>query len=292
GADRLEDARLLLTEHDYAAAEVRARQVVQQPDGTDPALALRVVADALAADGQVDPALRVLRDIVDRYPNSEATPDALFRSGAILWNRDRDTEAFQAYDEFVRRYPQRDQAAEALYAIGRIREHGGHGTAAVDAYAELVRRYPENKIAGEARWRIGWIHYRARAWPAASAAFADLASRAASSRERMQAIYWQARALDEGGGAETAQALYRQIVRQERDDYYALWAGQHLGARGGLNVNHDAGADADPAPVALGAPPINEPFHLGRWNELKAAGVYSLARGELAAVERDHRDDP
>jgi peptidoglycan lytic transglycosylase len=296
-ADRLDEARLLLAEHDYAAAEALARQVVQQPDGTDPADALRVVADAVSASGRTEAGLRVLRDLVDHYPNSAAAPDALLRLGAVLWNRDQDEDALRIYQEFVRRYPQQAQAAEALYAIGRIRERAGRSQAAIDAYAELVRRHPESKTAAEARWRIGWIHYGARDWSPAAAAFEQLATRAPGSRDRTQALYWQARALEQGGRRDPARTRYQQIVEESPNDYYALWAEQRLraaAALGSLGLDQDGTAARThdpPASVTSDPPPATDPFHFTRWDELKAAGVYSLARGELAAVERNHSDD-
>jgi len=294
GADRLEEGRLLIAEHDYTAAETIARQTVQLPEGVDPAEALRLDADALYGLGNVDGALARLRVLADHYPHSPAAPAALFRLASIRWNRDDDTGALQAFEEFRRRYPRDRRASETLYAIGRIHERASRSRAAIASYAELARRYPRNKLAGEAQWRIGWIHYVARNWIPATTAFAQLAGRTRS--QRGAAEYWEARSFEHAGQTVRARALYQQIIDREPTDYYAAWAEQRLAGTSNpppLGAGADlAVADAPPSPIDAGPPPATERFHLQRSDELRAAGVASLARGELAAVDRSHRHDP
>ena len=125
-----------------------------------------------------------------------------------------------------------------------------------------------------------------------------LAAETMSSRLRNEATYWQARALERAGRVEAARRLYRDIIDRDPADYYAMWAERRLGlASGALSP-----WQIEPvAPVALaevgGGLPVLQPaasvdaFHFSRWGELKAAGVYGLAREELAAIERGHRED-
>ncbi len=71
---------------------------------------------------------------------------------------------------------------------------------------------------------------------------------------------------------------------------YAMWAERRLGSTSDLRV---AGSDVvTPEPVTPGPAPTADSFYVDRWQELKAAGVYGLARGVLAAIERSQRDDP
>ena len=145
GADLLDEARLLLAEHDYAAAHRAAQELLQQPE-VDPAEALRVEADALYGRGDVEAALATLRTLVDRYPTSTAAPAALFRLASVLWNRDRDDAALTAFEEFERRYSDDERAADALYAIGRIhRERRTQRLGARAASRALARRYPRSR---------------------------------------------------------------------------------------------------------------------------------------------------
>ena len=298
GPDLLDEARLLLAEHDYAAAYSSAEELLQRPE-VDRSEALRVEADALYGRGDVTAALTSLRTLVDRYPSSSATPAALFRLAYVLWNRDRDDEALDAFEQFRRRYPSNGDAAEALYAIGRIYESAERTDAALSSFGALARRYPQSRVADDARWRIGWILYRARQWPAAVDAFARFATETTSPRSRNEATYWQARAQQRTGNGEQAQRLYRDLIDRDPADYYAMWAERRLGlASGALSpwqappiTTRAAHADAGSGLPALQPAAAVDAFHFSRWGELKAAGVYSLAREELAAIERGHRND-
>lgn len=298
GPDLLDESHLLLAEHDYAAAYSSAEELLQRP-GVDRAEALRVEADALYGRGDVTAALTTLRTLVDRYPSSPAAPAALFRLASVLWNRDRDEAALDAFEQFQRRYPSNRDAAEALYAIGRIHESAERSDAALSSFGALARRYPQSRVADEARWRIGWILYRARQWHAAVDAFSRFATETTSPRSRNQATYWQARAQQRTGHDEEAQRLYRDLIDRDPADYYAMWAERRLGlASGALSpwqtlpiATRAAHADAGSNLPALQPAAAVDAFHFNRWGELKAAGVYSLAREELAAIERGHRDD-
>jgi soluble lytic murein transglycosylase len=287
GAARLEEARLLLAEHDYAAAQSAAAEILDRLEGVDPADAVRVQADALYGEGKVEAALSALWRITDRYPDSPAAPEAWFRMATILWNRDRDAVALQAYEQLRRLYPYGPHTAEALYASGRIHEKAGDADAAMQIYGELVRRFPGTRLSAEAAWRIGWIHYLAHDWSAADATFARLAER---TTERDAAAYWQARALGHAGRSATAQAVYRTILQRDPNGYYAMWAQRRL--RGDLDSPLLTPTSVvAPEPPQPGQAPFTDPFHLPRWEELRATGVVTLAHGELAAIEREHPDD-
>jgi soluble lytic murein transglycosylase len=284
GNDRLREARLLMVERDYGAAEGLAGKLRDQPRDFDPAVVMRLLADAQYGLGNLEPALKTLWAIAERYPNSPEAPQALFRMAGILWNRDRDSAARRLFEDFRKRYPRHEKAAEALYAIGRIEQKAGHVDTAIAAYQELARGYPRAKEAAEARWRIGWIHYRNDRWGAAASAFAQ-------ARGGASATYWQARALEHAGQRATARQLFRRIVADEPDGYYGLWAQRRLDAvAGALRLNGHAPESAPLLIVDAGS--FDESFHRPRAEELKAAGQLTLARGELAAIERAYGQDP
>ena len=297
GAALLDEARLLLTEHDYAAAQTAVQSLLEQRE-VDPAAALRIAADALYGQGEVEAALTSLRQLVDRYPHSAAAPGALFRLGSVLWNRDRDTATWEAFEEFERNYADDAHAPDALYAIGRIHENSGDQHAALESFTRLTERYPRSTVADEARWHLGWIRYRAGEWAAAASAFARFASQTASTRLRNEARYWQARALERAGEGGAAQALYRDLIADTPADYYSMWAERRLGLSSGTLAPMRVEPAAAHMSTAIGADLVDlqsegnvDAFHVTRWAELKAAGTYSLAREELAAIERGLGDD-
>jgi len=288
GPALLDEARLFLAEKDYAAAKAAAQELSRPPGaGVDPTQVLRVVADALLGLGETERALAALRELAQGYPDSAAAPEAWCRRGTILWNRDRDAEALQAFEE-CRRYPQDEHAVDALYAIGRIHQQAGRTTAAIAAYRELADRYPSSKLAGEAQWRIGWIQYQAGSWTTAAATFAQLSDK---EQLRDEAAYWQGRALERAGRSVAARQLYHTIIERSPGGYYAMWAQRRLGAAATPPLLHTAPTLAPPAQPAAAAPPVADAFHLVRADELKAAGVNTLSRQELAAVEREYDHD-
>jgi len=288
GPALLDETHLLLAEKDYAAAKAAAQELSQPPaSGIEPTQVLRIMADALLGLGETERALVVLRELAERYPDSPAAPEAWCRRGTILWNRDRDAEALEAFEE-CRRYPQYEGAADALYAIGRIHQQAGRTTEAIAAYHELASRYPSTKLAGEAQWRIGWIQYQAGSWTTAATTFGDLVD---DEQLRDAATYWEGRALQRAGRSAAAQQHYSSLVERSPSGYYAMWAQRRLGEASATSLLHNAPTVAPPAPPAAAAPQVPNTFHLGRADELKAAGVNSLARQELAATEREYDSD-
>ena len=284
----LDEARLLLAEKDYANAKAAAQELSQpHAIGIEPTQVLRIMADALLGLGQTERALAVLRELAERYPDSSAAPEAWCRRGTILWNRDRDAEALQAFEE-CRRYPQYEGTADALYAIGRIHQQAGRTTEAIAAYRELAERYPSSKLAGEAQWRIGWIQYQAGSWTTAATTFEQLTD---NERLRDEAAYWQGRALERAGRSAAARQLYRNLVQRSPGGYYAMWAQRRLGEASAPTLLHNAPTLTPPAPPVAAAPQVPDTFHLVRADELKAAGVNTLARHELAATEREYEND-
>ncbi|MFN8627299.1 MAG: transglycosylase SLT domain-containing protein [Candidatus Binatia bacterium] len=297
GAALLSEAKLLLAEHDYRAAEHAAEELLVHPEGVELAAVWRVQADAAYGRGEVDASLAQLRALVDRYPSSEEAPGALLRLASVRWNRDQDDAALTAFAEFQRRYPEDHRIGEAIYATGRIHQSAGRDDRALDSFAALVMRYPGSKFADDARWRIGWIRYVSADWPAAADAFARLARVSTSAQVRSGARYWEARALERDGHVAAARDRYEQLLTTEPTDYYAMWAERRMAASAapllapdGASKTTAALADTAAAAMAVGPPPIDT-FHFGRWEELKAAGVFTLARDELKAVEHERADD-
>jgi soluble lytic murein transglycosylase len=288
GTDRLEEARLLLAEHEYVAAEAAALRLLQHPDGVDAAEATRVYADALYGQGRLEDAFTALWDLAEQFRGSPAAPAALFRLSSILWNRDRDAAALRIFNELLQRYPHDTRAPEALYAVGRIHQQAGRTAAAITAYADLAKSYPNSTLAPEAQWRIGWLHYRAGNWLAAAAVFAPLSRDGTSQRDA--AAYWQARALERAWRPGAARQLYHRLTARAPDGYYALWAAHRLRGSPPTPLLSRRGAPLPPAPADGPPPPAADPFHLGRAAELRQTGLNELARAELAAVERAHDD--
>ncbi|MBI3784043.1 MAG: transglycosylase SLT domain-containing protein [Deltaproteobacteria bacterium] len=284
GDDRLHELRSLIAEHDYEEAERLANDLRDKPGSNDPALILRLLGEAEYGGGRLEPALKTLWTVADRYPQSLEAPEALSRLGTILWNRDRDVAARRIFADFMSRYSQHDKAADVQYALARIDQRAGRPQDAIDEYTTLAARYPSSKLAAEARWRIGWIHYRNDRWRAAAAAFARASDSGTSS------TYWQARSLENAGARNEARRLYRSILATESDGYYALWAQRRVDEKSGP-LRLGATAPDEVPPLAIDPGSFSDPFHAPRAGELRALGELTLARRELAAIEAAYTDD-
>ncbi len=286
GAALERELRLLLRESDWMAAIALADQLIARTAPADRPALLRLRADAEQGAGQLDAALATLLEVAQRYPDSAAAPEALYRRASLLWNRDRDAEAQQGFAEHRRRYPRDARAAEVVYAIARIDQAAGRDEAAAADFRALAQEYPQAAQAREARWRLGWIRYQQQRWLDAATAF-EHAAQALPDSQAGEGRYWQARSLEHSGNRDAGRVLYQRILTDEPTSYYAHWAERRLGqaSAGAGRILRPEQLDAiDEPPVAV------DRYHLVRARELQAAGLRPLARGELQAFERDSGD--
>lgn len=287
-SEREDELRLLLRERAHAQAVETANELITTaPDAARPEL-LSLRASAEQGLGDWNKAVSTLREVVERHPGSTQAPDCFYRFARLLWNHDRNTEAEQAFREFLRRYPKDRNNAEALYAVARIEQSSGRTEQAIATYGKLARKYPRGRLAYEARWRVGWIRYQQERWRAAADEFRRLTS-AEGDRKSADALYWQARALENGGNATAAATLYRQILNDRSGSYYADLAEQRLGVRNAPVVPFDADR-----PLRIAEPPqsATERYHLVRARELQEIGLNALAVKELRAFEHENIRDP
>lgn len=285
GPELSRELTLLMAEGDYPAAIDTARAVLAATPPGQQAPVLRQLAEAQRGADRLDDAVATLRTLVRQAPQSDAAAEAQYRLAALLWNRDRNREARREFEAYLAAYRGRARSAEVLYALARIAQGEGNDAAAIAGYRRLIDAHPGSLQAREARWRIGWIDYRAGNWRDAARAFAA-AAQGRGAAAAPDAVYWQARSLERAGDRGAATALYRQLLAQAPDSYYADWADHRLGA------TRRGGAVAPPRTPQLGAPPPgSDPYHWIRARELVAGNLRPLARRELQQFERDHRAD-
>ena len=175
--------------------------------------------------GREDEALETLRRLVRLYPGSDDVAEALLIIGNSLWNRDRDSEAIEAYQKLIKSFGTKAGAADkAWYFLGRIHEQNRDYPQAIEAYENLVRNFPKSSFATESRWRIGWGFYQQGKFQEAGQRFKDGLSKVDEPSDRHQFLYWQARSAEKAQDAETARTLYRAIITDSYYSYYTWWA--------------------------------------------------------------------
>jgi len=225
----LEEARLLLREGDAASAEDLLRAALDSPrrHSIQPEL-LSAMATAQYDQEQITEAERSLQELLTRYPAHELAPPALMTLARRRWNRDDDALALQRFQSFVKRYPRHARVGEALLAVARIHQAAERLDAARATYQQIIRRFSRSEEARDARWRLAWLTYVHGDREAASRAFARLARTSGEASERERAQYWHARATSEVNGATAAQPLFRALIEEFPDGYYAIWAERSL----------------------------------------------------------------
>jgi soluble lytic murein transglycosylase len=270
-----EEISLLLSEGDAARALELSRLAEHRfPADRDAPELLWLEATALSRIGERAAAEQALEHLRAAYPRHPVAPRALFRLGSLAWNRDDDEKALRAFGLYVRQYPTGPQAAEAIYAGARIHQEARRYPLAAREFARLVRLYPKSSLASEARFRVGWCEYRAGNSGRAAAIFADVAR--GGGAEAAGSLYWQARASGD-------EAVYRRLLRDYPESYYAELAEARLGQSPGSALSGRISAATD-GPASPATCPVADP-HLTKFDELRTMSLDALARGELAAYQ-------
>jgi len=91
--------------------------------------------------------IRVLQQLVNRYPKSDYADDALYEIGRVRLTMEQEREAAEAYEQLLERYPRsnkvRSASLERAMAYRNIRDYEH----AIEAYKHTIERYPASQEA-------------------------------------------------------------------------------------------------------------------------------------------------
>jgi soluble lytic murein transglycosylase len=276
------EAELLFREREYQAAERTYRRLLASV--SDEALRprwLMGLANALSALRKRDEEVPILNVLVNKYPKSPFTPEAVFRLGMLHWNQDDNLKALEHFSQLKRRFPQNPLNEAAAIATARIYQSLNKIEEAIGLYDRFAITFPASPLREEAQWRLAWIHYTQGAYNRAYAAFNKLASDKHAGRYRIAALYWKARTSEKIAEVGEAKQLYLELLQSDHDGYYAGLAAKRLGAMGETREPQKVpSSDAEIAP-RFG---IEVSFHLARARELGELAMKDLALGELDEI--------
>lgn len=226
-AERLSEGELRLAEGDAEGALAQAAHALEHAsDAGDRRRARWLEARARRALGNPEAAEAIALALAGEGDPVHG-PKALAAVARWKWNRDDDRGAAGLYGELLQRWPDSEETADALYALGRIRQEGGDHEGAFAAYTTLAERFPLLRVADEARWRAGWVRYLAGDAADAARIFAALAIDC-DRRTRVAAEYWEARALERLAAPEAGPKL-RHVAERHATTYYGALARARLG---------------------------------------------------------------
>jgi TolA-binding protein len=104
---------------------------------------------------------RVLREVIEDYPNPKYTPRVSFLLGQFAQELKQYGEAVQAYQTIVKQYPDHALAPHAQYKMAQSYEKAGEFNQALEAYVTLAATYPKSELIADVMVNINDHFYRA-----------------------------------------------------------------------------------------------------------------------------------
>lgn len=169
--------------------------------------------------------------------------------------------------QMVERYPGSRWTEEALYSGGNMYLLTHDATQAIYHYDLLVRKFPTSVYAPSAHWRIAWMNYRQRKYADAGRLMDEQVERYGAGTEASSALYWRGRILEEEEH-DFAQAVnyYRALSANYTNFYYGVLARQRLAVLGKQAEVAPGAALASvrkvTVPDLVGAVPENDPHYV------------------------------
>ena len=180
-------------------------------------------------------------------------------------------------------YPDSEWAAETLNNLASYYIVADRDEDADVVFRELLREFPRHRYSERAAWKSGWYAYRRDDFRQAADVFDTAAATFARSDYRPSWLYWSARAHDQLGNAETANARYRLTVADYQNSYYGRLATRLLAARRQPVAPSSAPVEA--------VPPSGVPTD-GLIRALTAAQLYDDALKEVQYAQATWGDSP
>jgi soluble lytic murein transglycosylase len=229
------------------------------------------------------------RDAIEMGVEGEYYDLAWRRLAYCLRVVDRLGESLAVYDEYVERHPDREAAAEILWEKARLLEEKQRWSEAAEAFRDLEERYPESGPAPDALFRAGLCLFKLESYGEADAWFADLFLDG-EGEEAARALFWAGKSSEALGRLEEAALRYREAGDADRDSFYGRRALDRLAALGaGSDAPRASGpprASGNPRGRIVGG---TGEFHgfavwLGKWHrELYVPAGRIALREELAS---------
>ncbi len=103
---------------------------------------------------------RVLREVMEDYPNPKYTPRIAYLLGQFAQELSQWEEAIESYRLIVRQYPDHSLAADSQYKMAQCFEEAGEFDQALEAYVTLAATYPKSPLIANVMIRISEHFYK------------------------------------------------------------------------------------------------------------------------------------
>jgi len=97
---------------------------------------------------------RVLREVMEDYPNPKYTPRVAYLLGQFSLELKQYAEAIQAFQMIVKQFPDNERAPEAQFKLAQCYEEAKEFNQALEAYVTLAATYPKHPLIANVMVRI------------------------------------------------------------------------------------------------------------------------------------------
>ncbi|HEU4629624.1 MAG TPA: transglycosylase SLT domain-containing protein [Gemmatimonadaceae bacterium] len=203
----------------YAAANRRSADALTAADHM-------LYGDVLFRLGRYDAAAAQYARVPAR---SSAGGDAAYARARAVLRAGRLGESRTLLRRILTRFPEDEASARALYLLADLATDERRDAAARSAFRDLAARFPRSALAPSARFRAAIIAEAAGEHRTAAREFDTLATRYPHSNDGIAALYWAGRAWAAAGDSAEARERWRRVLERERLNYYAVLAARRLG---------------------------------------------------------------
>ena len=137
-------------------------------------------------------------------------------------------EANRLTRALVDEFPDSSWSSEALNNLGTYYLVANDDDAAAQTFKELYERFPTGSYAERSAWKYGWRAYTTGKYAETVRVFESAAAAFPRSDYRPPYLYWAARAREKLGQAESAQARLRLVCTDYLNSYYGRLAQRRL----------------------------------------------------------------
>jgi soluble lytic murein transglycosylase len=230
---------------------------------------------------------RLSRHDVSNLPvtNDDTAALRVYLQSELARNEGNAAEQDDLVRQLVDRYPQSRWTEEALYSAGNNHLVRRDTLQAADDYASLVEHFPRSTYAPNAHWKAAWMYYRLHRNAEAARLMDEQITRYQGGAEVPGAIYWRGRLYEEEEH-NPAQALnyYRALDASFVNTYYGMLARQRIAMLGQQPAVAPAAALASLHPPdafdLVDSLPEND-VHLIKARLLANAGLNDYIRPEI-----------
>jgi TolA-binding protein len=103
------------------------------------------------SSGNADLAIEQFKDYLRYFPDTDMAPNAQYYIGELLFFKSDWDGALNALDTVLEKYPESQRIPDALYIKGRTLIKADQKLAGANEYRDLIKRFPRHELSSKAR---------------------------------------------------------------------------------------------------------------------------------------------